>query len=241
MPPMPMQLDVITQALATGLAAAETELAAEQAVHGLDALAEIALHPILTRGLHEAGYAAFRETPYPGQPEILPKESERLRCDLVVTSGGTTGILDSVRRGKELQRAEGTLFAEVASEMVTPPVGAVPPEEALWLEVKTIGQSTYVDGVAGPNRSYTSQFSTCLADIRKLASADAIEQAALAIVLFNAAPEIAQHDLTMCMHKCLDRRLPVVDLRTESFPIADRIGNAVCTVGLVVVRPGVDG
>ncbi len=237
---MPWQMDAITEALASGLAAAESALVAEQAVHGLDALAEVGLHPILAHGLHEAAYAVFRETPYPGQPEILPKESQRLRCDVVLAPGGATGISDSVRRGKELRRAEGTLFAEIATEIIPPPAGVVSPGDALWLEVKTIGQSTYVDGVAGPNRGYSSQFNTCLADIRKLASGESIEQAALVVVLFNALPEIAEHDLTAFMHKCLDRRLPVADLCTESIEIVDRIGNQICTVGLVRVRPGGD-
>lgn len=237
---MPWQLDSITQALASGLAEADASLAAEQAVHGLDALDEVAMHPLLARGLHEAGFAVFRETPYPGQPEVLPKESERLRCDLVVGPRGATGIADSVRYGKELRRAKGTLFAAVAAEMIAPPLGMIPPEEALWVEVKTIGQYTYVDGFAGPNRSYSSQFNACRGDVRKLAGAESIEQAALAVVLFNVSAEIAEHDLTAFMHTCLDRRLPVDELHTQTLPIADRIGNAACTVGLIRVRPDRD-
>ena len=141
-----------------------------------------------------------------------------------------------MRQGKELRKAEGTLFAAVAHEVLAPPAGSLPPEEALWVEVKTIGQHTYVDGIAGPNRSYAPQFNTCMADIRKLAMGHSIEHAALALVLFNETAAVAEHDLTAFMHKCLDRRLPVADLRRESIPIADRIGNGVCTVGLVRVR-----
>ncbi|VAX41801.1 hypothetical protein MNBD_PLANCTO03-1812, partial [hydrothermal vent metagenome] len=95
---MPWQLEHIAEALASGLVAAERDFVAEQAVHGLDALDEVALHPLLARGLREAGFAVFPETPYPGQPEVLPKESERLRCDLVVAEGGATAIADSVQR-----------------------------------------------------------------------------------------------------------------------------------------------
>ena len=237
-PIMPWQLEHIAEALVSGLALAERDCAAEQAVHGLDALDEIALHPLLARGLREAGFAVFPETPYPGQPKVLPKESERLRCDLVVAEGGTTAIADSVQQGKEVRRAEGTLFAEIAPAMVTPPAGAVPPDEALWIEVKTIGQFTYTDGYAGPNRGYASQFNACMADIRKLAKGESIGRAVLAMVLFHATPEIAEHDLLAFMHKCLDRQLPVSDLRTASLPIADRIGNAACTVGLVRVKRG---
>ena len=235
---MAWRLDEIGAGLAVGLAGAEASFAAEQAVHGLDALAEVDLHPILARGLREVGFAVFRETPYPGQPRVLPKESERQRCDLVVAPEGTAGITDSVRQGKELRKAEGTLFAAVAHDLHAPPVGSLPPEEALWVEVKTVGQHTYVDGLAGPNRSYASQFNTCMADIRKLAGGRSIGHAVLALVLFNESGAVAEHDLTAFMHKCLDRHLPVADLRRESFPIADRIGNGVCTVGLVSVRAG---
>jgi hypothetical protein len=235
---MAWRLDEIGVGLGAGLAAAERAIAAEQAVHGLDALDEISLHPILARGIREAGFAVFRETPYPGQPTTLPKESQRQRCDLVIAPAATTGIADIVRVGKGLRLAKGTLFAEVAERTAAPPAGSLPPEDALWVEVKTIGQYTYVDGFAGPNRSYASQFNTCMADVRKLASGRSIVYAALALVLFNESAAVAEHDLTAFMHKCLDRDLPVAELHRESLPIADRIGNGACTVGLIRVRAG---
>lgn len=230
----------LAEVLAGALREQERRLQEEQAVHGLDALDEVRLHPILAAGLRPAGFEVFRETPYPGQPEILPRESERLRCDLVLAPVGTTCIADIVRQGKELRKAQGTLFAGVAAELLAPPEGSLPPEEACWIEVKTIGQHTYTDGLAGPNRSYSSQFNTCLADIRKLAAARAIDQSALALVLFNESPAVAEHDLTAFMHKCLDRTLPVADLWREPFPITDRIGNNTCTVALIRVRPDRD-
>ena len=227
----------IVTGLAAGLRAAEADLADEQAVHGLDALDEVRLHPLLAAGIESAGLACFRETPYPGPPQHLPRESERPRCDLVVAPGDTLDIADIVRQGKELRRAQGTLFAALAAEILAPPPGAITPDEALWIEVKTIGQHATTDGVAGPNRSYASQFNGCLADIRKLANARAVQHAALALVLFNESPAVAEHDLTAFAHKCLDRSLPVADLWRESLPITDRIGNTICTIGLVRVRP----
>ncbi|MDQ7013551.1 MAG: hypothetical protein Q9O74_06590 [Planctomycetota bacterium] len=233
--------DTIAEALAAGLRHAEADLAAEQAVHGLDALDELGLHPILAAGLTGADLAVFREVPYPGQPKALPKESQRLRCDLVAAPQGSTGIADKVHQGKDIRRATGTLFADVAEQLAAPPTGHAAPEDALWLEVKAIGQYSTVDGFVGPNRSYTSQFNACRNDIRKLGKARSIEQAALVLVTFHEQPEIATHDLAAFVHNCLDRHLPVGGLVTASLPISDRIGNSVCTVGLVRVRPDTDG
>lgn len=233
---MPWDLDAITEALAAGLRRAEADLAEEHAVHGLDALDEIGLHPILASGLAAIDLAVFRETPYPGQPGTLPKESERLRCDLVVAAPGATGVSDKVLQGKEMRGMSDSLFAEVAERLTAPPKGFAAPEDALWLEIKTVGQYSYVDGFAGPNRSYASQFNQCRHDLKKLGLARGVEHAALVLVLFHERTEIAEHDLTAFVHKCLDHHLPVAGLTTASLPIADRIGNAVCTVGLVRVR-----
>ena len=60
------------------------------------------------------------------------------------------------------------------------------------------------------------------------------------LVTFHERAEIANHDLAAFVHNCLDRHLPVGGLVTASLPISDRIGNSVCTVGLVRVRPGTD-
>lgn len=226
------------EAIRDGLAARELALADEQAVHGLDSLDEVRLHALLGEALAAAGLAVFREFPYPGQPEELPAESARERCDLVVAAEGTAGIDDRIRRRKEAARAEGTLFAPIASQMVAPREGVVPPEEALWLEVKTTGQYTYADGLAGPNRSYASEFNACLGDIRKLARADGIAQAGVVIILFSAEEAVAEHDLAAFVHRCLDRDLPATGLLRERFPILDRIGNRVCTVAIVPVRAG---
>lgn len=234
---MPWDMDAIADALAAECSHAEAELQAEHAVHGLDALDEVGLHPILAAGIRRASLAVFRETPYPGQPEVLPKESERLRCDLVAAPPEITGIADNILQSKEIHKASATLFADVAEQLTAAPPTYAQPEDALWLEVKTIGQYSYVDGFAGPNRSYASQFNTCRSDIRKLATARSIRHAALVLVTFHAHAEIAHHDLTMFVHRCLDRNLPVNSLTTASIDIADRIGNSVCTIALVRVTP----
>jgi len=226
----------IPHMLAAGLARAEAQLKCEQAVHGLDALDEVHLHPILAQGFDNILYSVFREVPYPGQPEKIPKERERQRCDLVITAAGSAGIIDDIHRRKEIQCAAQTLFAPLAQTMTEPDGQLTEPGNAFWLEVKTIGQYHIMEGYAGPNRKYTSAFSVCRADLRKLAAARDIVRAALAIVLFCADETIGQHDLTAFMHTCLDRHLPVQSLRTASIPIANRIGNQSCTIGLIQVQ-----
>jgi len=238
---VPWSADEIASLLVRGLASREEALRAEQAVHGLDALAEVELHPLLAAALETGGYAAFRETPYPGQPDALPRESERERCDLIVAPGGTRAIADAVRARKELLCAEGTLFAAIADRVSTPGPGHLLPDDALWLEVKTFGQYTYTDGLAGPNRTYASQFGVCTSDVRKLARARGIGDAGLVIVHFGADGRVAEHDLTAFVHRCLDLDLPVTGLVREAFPVLDRIGNRVCTVALVPIRAAYAG
>ncbi|MFG0259934.1 MAG: hypothetical protein ACF8LK_06230 [Phycisphaerales bacterium JB041] len=137
---MPWDLDAITDALAAGLRRAEADLAEEHAVHGLDALDEVELHPILAAGLVAADLAVFRETPYPGQPKQLLKGSERMRCDLVVAEHGSTGIADNMLQSKEMRGVSESLFAGVAEQLTAPPAGHTMPEDALWLEIKAVGQ-----------------------------------------------------------------------------------------------------
>jgi hypothetical protein len=231
-------LDAIADALRDALAGAEAELAEEQAVHGLEAWGELGLHALLAKGLAAAPFAVFREHPFPGQPEHIPDERDRLRCDLVVAPAGTTSLVDPVRTAREARRASETLFADVASRPAAPARGALGAEDALWLEVKVLAQYAYIEGVAGPNRAYAGQVAACLRDVAKLGRADRIEHAALAVVAFHDGAETARHDLAALAHRALDRDLPVGGLITRQTPIADRIGNRVCTLGLLRVRPG---
>lgn len=233
---MSWRLDDILEALADGVRAHELRLAEEHAVHGLDALREVALHPVLANAIGSAGFSAFQEVLYPERERERPKDSERDRCDLVVGPVGSTGIADNVRLKRELARAEGTLFQPLAQTLVETDPGQIEPNDALWLEVKSIGQHSFVDGISGPNRTYASQFTPCIADVRKLSRAHAVDHAALALVLFAESNGVSEHDLAAFVHKCLDADLPIGGLRLAHVPIADRIGNRVCTVGLVDVR-----
>ncbi|MCW5776903.1 MAG: hypothetical protein KIS87_10730 [Phycisphaeraceae bacterium] len=228
--------EALVEACIAVLRAEAERLDAEQAVHGLDALDETAFHPILAAGLAGAGLGVLREQPYPGVPTRRARHAERERCDLVVLERQGLRLLDETAELRRRDRAAGTLFEEAAANEPMP-ADAVPAGEAVWLEVKAVGQFTYVEGFAGPNRRYSAELvGGPLADARKLAADCAIRLAGVLVVLFTADAETAGHDLHALVHKALDRDLPVGAPILDGFDLTDRIGNARCTVALVPVR-----
>jgi hypothetical protein len=232
--------DQIADIAGGALASHAAELELEQAVHGIDSLQEVEFHPVLAAAFAGAGMGAFREWPFPGEVSRRPKHSERERCDLVLTEG--PGVLvDPLAEAKEREALEGTLFEDVGCGMSDLGCGASrrwTPEEALWLEVKLVGQFCYSAGVPGANRTYSSELVRLpQGDIAKLARERAIRHAGLLLILFTADEATAEHDLGVFMHRCLDRELPVGSPSTSRFGVQDRIGNRVCTVALVPVRP----
>jgi hypothetical protein len=183
-------------------------------VHGLDALDELDLHPILEAALRSGGFGVYREQRYPAD-RGKRKVSEGERCDLVLT-----------RDGLPLRHpdAASTLFD---------PADAVDLDDAFWLEVKVVAQ--YAG--EGPNRNYASQLlSTVRDDVTKLSKDPGILHAGLLIVLFVHEPIVAEHDLGIWQDRCLERGLPIAAPSVRSFPINDRIGNAVCAAALYPVR-----
>jgi len=209
----------------------------EQSVRGLDALAELELHPLVRAGLAGAGFGILAEQPYPGLPERRPLHRERERCDVVVLPAGIEpdfGIADAVEAVAMADRLAATLFAAVARPEV--PRG-IPPGDAFWIEVKSVGQFAFVNGVPVPNVAYASELVRGPAfDAAKLSRDRRIEHAGVLLVLFTDDERTAAHDLGVMVHRCLDRDLPVCEPVTERFGITDRIGNRVCSVSLVRVR-----
>ncbi len=247
--------DDLAQIAADALRARSEELRLEQAVRGLDALPEVGLHPILAAGFGQAGLRVFAEWPYPGEPERRARPSERERCDLVLTTGER--LIDPVQELKERDRAAGTLFdpelldARGASAAGTP-AGSAPceagdgprthataPGEAYWLEVKTVGQHTYSYGVPGPNHAYSAELiAGPTEDAIKLEWDPAIRHCGVLVVLFTEDERTAEHDLSVLMHRLLDREIPVASHAVRQFGIPDVIGNRVCSVALVPVVKG---
>jgi hypothetical protein len=232
--------DLLTDIAAAALKSHAEALAAEQAVRGLDALAETGFHPILAAGYAAAGFGVFREQPYPGQPMKRPRHMERERCDLALTDRQGVVLRDPVAAVKALDAASGTLFEGAAPAMVEAE-GGVDPADAFWLEVKAVGQYCYTHGVPGPNRAYSSELlSLAGSDIPKLSKEPMARFSGILVVLFTADEVTAKHDLGVFMHRCLDKDLPVQSPSTAGFRIVDIIGNAWCTVTLVPVRPDED-
>jgi hypothetical protein len=201
----------------------------EQAVHGVDALSELQLHPLLAAAFRGAGFGVTREHPYPGEAAKRPLFRSRPRCDLVLTSSPDLALIDPVAELLETDKGAGTLFAEVA-----PALSGITPSEAFWLEVKVVGQFTYTLGVPGPNRAYGSELTTSLyVDLAKIGADESLRHAGLLLILFTDEQATAEHDLSIALHRSLDRgfrfRSPVV----ETFHLPDRVGNRTCTVALV--------
>jgi len=205
----------IADAIEQGLLAEEAARAAEQSPFGLDALDELGLHPVLRAGLRQAGYGVYPEQKYP-EPFRRP-DNEGERCDLVLT-------LDD--QPLAAPGWEPTLFD---------PPHAVGLADAFWLEVKVVSQHH----PEGPNGRYTTQLLTdARQDVVKLGRNPQIIHGALLIVLYAERPDIADHDLTVWLDRCLQEGLPVSSPSVRELAIPDRIGNAVCRVGLYPVRGG---
>ncbi len=213
------------------------ELAAEQAVRGLDALSEVEFHPLLAAGFLEAGLGVFREHPYPGGALRRPRHAERERCDLVLSQTPGLPMIDPVAKVKAVDAAEGTLFASTAPEMLASEPG-VDPADAFWLEVKLVGQHTYTRGVPGPNRSYSGELLRIgSSDIPKLVKEPLIQCAGVLLILFTQDDAIARHDLAAFVTRCIERDLPIRQPAITGFDVPDLIGNRRCCVLLLPVRP----
>lgn len=213
----PMAWDVvkIVEAAAESLrreAAARDE---EQAVYGIDVLDELALHPLIQRGLREAGFGVHPEQGYPSERSGRRRKSEGKRCDIVLTEDDAP-LLDP--------EAERTLFGQ-------PDATAL--EAAYWLEIKTVSQFT----VEGPFARYSAELlQPVTKDIRKLAQDAMIFHAGLLLVLFTADARIATHDLMAWEQRALQRGYPVAPPIIRELPITDRIGNAHLSIAHFAVR-----
>lgn len=246
--------DDLLSLIADALVERELELREEQAVHGLDSLSEVQLHPTIAAGLEATGFGVLREHLYPaqwkrarGKRRALPDDSQRQRCDVVITPRAGQVLVDELVIQREIasvrDAAAGTLFqplvegtpdAALNSPMLEKQKELVSPADAYWLEVKLVGQFCYTDGFAGPNRTYTSELTRGVPmDLRKLRDDPAIVRAGALLLHFAADEAIARHDLAQLIHRCVDRGLRVRPPSVRVVPIQDRIGNAVCGVSII--------
>ena len=229
-------------ALTDGVGSLDARLLAEQAVHGVDALAEVALHPVLAEGISAAGFGVVREVLYPGEHASSVRRSARARCDLVVLPEPGMVLEDPATEQATLNAGEGTLFAGLAAELEvrpTPGAGVVTPADACWLEVKSVAQHAYVDGVPVPNRTYADQLLRGpMADLVKLAKDPSIWTAASVVVLFCETEAVGRHDLGQLAHRLLDQEAPLGTPEIGGVAIQDRVGNGWCAIGVFPMRAG---
>jgi hypothetical protein len=204
----------IADAAEAGLRRCAEALDHEQAVRGIDALEEVALHPVLAEAFAAAGFGVHREQRYPDDRRRR-RESEGERCDFVLTPDA---------RPLRASEARSTLFDSA---------DAVEPEDALWLEVKVVAQN----GEEGANARYASELlSTVRRDVTKLSKDRGILHAMLLIVLFVADERVAEHDLGIWQDRCLRRSLPIGAPSRRAFEITDRIGNRACAIAVYPVH-----
>ena len=223
---------LVVDGAARALRGAEEARTLEQSPYGLESLSELELHDIIAAGFAADGLGVLREVVYPGEwmgrkgrRKALPEQSERMRCDVVLTVRPGQKLID---RLDDRRAAEGTLFegAEGASDGLLP-------EHAFWLELKESGQFCYTDGVPGPNRVYGSQVMRAVrSDLTKLRNDPAVIHAGAMLILFAADEAVARHDLGIIAERCTDRGLLATLPTIAGFAVPERIGNRWCAVAL---------
>lgn len=193
----------IADAVARGLELQAGALDEERAVHGLDVLDEVRLHPHIADALAAAGFGVHREERYPAD-RVRRRRSEGERCDFVLTPGGLDLRADD---------RPPTLFDAP---------DAVALDDAYWLEVKVVAQFT----PEGPNPRYGPQLlSTVRGDVTKLSKDRGILHAGFLMVLFVADPEVALNDMAHWESRCLKLGLPIGAPSRRSLPINNRVGH----------------
>jgi hypothetical protein len=181
----------------------------EQAVYGMDSLAELAFHQLLADGLRQ-WHDVAREVHYPSS--FGNKLTHRNRCDLVLAPRGWPLHLDS---------KPPDLFS---------PARTTPPDEALWLEVKIASQ--FREGGVR-HGGYGSQWrNAVVADLRKMETEPLIHQAALLLVVFNESEAILNKDLDLFETILAQKEVLAGFRQVRSIPIWERIGHRLCTVAL---------
>ena len=101
-------IDQIADFMAESVMAENLRLRAEDAVAGVDALDETALHPVIASYFSRCGLGVLREHHFPTPKRARPRNSERERCDLVLTHDPAGVLIDPVevdRREHELALA----------------------------------------------------------------------------------------------------------------------------------------
>ena len=191
------------------IAQVEAELRLEQAVYGLDAKDELALHALLAERL-TAHYEVAREVHYPSS--WGRKLTHRQRCDLVLTPKG---------RPLKLDHTPPTLFD--APNQATA-------ADALWLEVKVACQ--FREGGVR-NVRYGQQWrAAIIEDLRKMEADELIREAGLILIVFNESAEVLDKDLELFENVLAQKEVLAGFRHVRSVPILERMGHRLCTAAV---------
>lgn len=207
--PLLWSFSTIADDLAWALESAEADLRLEQAVYGLDAMDERALHAVLAERL-AARHAVAREVHYPSSAGR--KLTHRQRCDLVLSPHG---------RPLRLDARPPTLFD---------PPDAAAPEEGLWLEVKCACQ--FREGGSHHTR-YSAQWRNGIVeDLRKMEAEPRIREAGMVLIAFTESAEIVTKDLDLLETILAQKEVLAGFKQVRSIPIWERNNHRLCTIAL---------
>jgi hypothetical protein len=210
-PPLFLMWDLSTIADRIGevIGEAEAALRLEQAVYGLDARDELAIHAMLAEGLQKY-FEVAREVHYPSS--VGKKLTHRQRCDLVLTQKGRPLRLDS---------SPPSLFD---------PQDLSSPDQALWLELKVAYQ--FREG-GERHGGYGAQWRTKIVDdLRKMEAEPLIRDAGLMLIVFNESQKILEKDLELFEDVLAQKEVLAGFRQVRCVAISDRIGHTVCTIAL---------
>ncbi len=199
----------VADRLGEAIERAEGELRLEQAVYGLDTKDELHLQSLLAERMSHY-YEVAREAHYPSSRGN--RLTHRQRCDLVLTPKGRPLALDS---------RPATLFD---------PPDQCPPEEALWLEVKSAYQFREGNIRHG---GYGAQWrNAVVGDLRKMEAEPHLREAGLVLIVFNESREVLDKDLELFELVLAQKEVLAGFRHVRTIPILDRIGHNVCTVAV---------
>lgn len=203
---------------------------------GIDSLCEVELHPFLCQSFTNSAFGVQREVRYPSSALSRPTESQRKRCDLVLTPSQEMSIFDPIHEQRLVDELAQTLFAGHLDAQ-THKDSVCQPQEAYWIEVKVVGQFQYVDGVPMPNSAYAAELTIGpKLDVIKLASEPIIHAGAILVIVFTELKEAGPHDIGHAVGLWIDQELPISIPEIRSFPIPNYGGNEWCSIGLVPVK-----
>lgn len=208
---MPLNWDFSTVAdhLGTVLQRAEDDLRLEQAIYGLDAKDERALHALLAAGLKRSHEVAV-EVHYPSS--WGRKLTHRQRCDIVLSPKG---------RPLQLDHAPPTLFDAPHQSTAA---------DALWLEVKVAAQ--WREGGVRHVRYGQQWRGAVVDDLRKMEADALIREAGLLLIVFNESRDVLDKDLDLFETVLAEKEVLAGFRHVRSVEILERMGHRLCTAAL---------